>query len=140
MGLAIRELPYNYLLGRHALGEMYAPQGRVTHYFSVGSRIPPKYKIVMGEIDFRGRKIPFFFFAPKAQFFFLPLYFAPKARIFFWCFLGSNNKDMGGVPPWTSEIRPTHFDVRPDFGGTPLWGVIGGPPSRKHDLGELPGS
>ena len=93
------------------------PQGRLTHYFSVGSRIPKKYKIGMGEIDLQGIKIPLFFFCAEGAIFFLPLYFAPKARKkgTFW----SQKIRIWGVPPWTSENRPTRFDVRPDFGGKP---------------------
>ena len=93
----IRERSYNYLLGRHALGEMYPPNGRVTHYFLV----------------FWGRKIPLFYFifAPKAQKKNCH-FFSRRRRNFFWYFLGSKNKmdvrkSAENRPiPWTSENRP----------------------------------
>ena len=55
----------------------------------------------------------------------MPHFFLPH---FFATFFRRREKIVGtfwgqkiriGVPPWTSENRPTHFDVRPDFGGTP---------------------
>ena len=64
---------------------MPPPKGRLTHYFS-GSRIPKKYKVVMGEIDLQGMKIPFIYFLRRRR---------GKKN---WYFLGSKNKDRG-VPP-----------------------------------------
>ena len=74
--------------------------------FSVGSRIPQKYKIVLGEIDLQGIKIQQFFFRRRRDFFF-GHFISRRRREFFWYFLGSKNKDMGGVPPGRPKIgRP----------------------------------
>ena len=93
----IRERSYNYLLRRHVLGEMYAPPGTLNPLFFSGITNPPKYKIVMGEIDLQGIKNTTIFFCAEGAIFFFATLFRPEGAIFFLYFLGSKIRIWGGL-------------------------------------------